>query len=50
MMPEATAYWNLYEKQVITGVVILKSIFERERQFADTNLLEFWYALQNTVI
>lgn len=49
-MPEATAYQNLYEKQVITGIVILKSIFERERQFSDTDLLEFWYALQKTVI
>lgn len=30
MMPEATAYQNLYEKETITGVVILKSIFERD--------------------
>lgn len=49
-MPEAAAYQNLHEKQVITGVVILKTIFEREKQFIDTNLLEFWYALQKTVI
>jgi len=46
MIPEAIAYQNLYEKQVRTGGVILKSIFERERQFPDTNLLEFWHALQ----
>lgn len=49
-VPEATAYQNLNKKQVITGGVILKSIFERERQFTDRNLLEFWYALQKTVI
>lgn len=41
MMPEAAAFQNLNKKPVVTGGVILTSVFERKRQFTDTNLLEF---------